>query len=295
MKSRSQYQIIHLSDLHLTSDEEAQRTEPRIFGALTGMNRNFRELLKAEELQKADLVVVTGDVTDTGDASAWQIFWNAVRAEGLDGRILVVPGNHDVCCLGLRLPEKGPLNGDNAKATAGLRLGQQPCSFPWAVQLTPSIVVFGINSNNLGNLTGATNAIGRISYFQLEAFARQLLKYKRTPVKIVVMHHSPNIPGSAAALRRGQRPMTTLGRLAHQIPRDQRQALRLLCIAHGVKCILHGHLHRAESRRVGGLRIIGAPASTEPIPKAKSTIRFWRYTIHNTSLRTRYQLRYLQL
>ena len=41
-------------------------------------------------------------------------------------------------------------------------------------------------------------------------------------------------------------------------------ALRLLCLVAGVRLIVHGHLHRHEDRRVNALRIVGAPASTEP-------------------------------
>ena len=36
--SRGSLRVVHLSDLHLTSEETAARSEPRLWGRLTGMN-----------------------------------------------------------------------------------------------------------------------------------------------------------------------------------------------------------------------------------------------------------------
>ena len=47
--------------------------------------------------------------------------------------------------------------------------------------------------------------------------------------------------------------------------------MQLLAITHRVRLVLHGHLHRQEDRRVGGIRIVGAPASTQPTAAANGT------------------------
>ena len=126
------YTIAHLSDLHLTGDERAPRSEPRLFGALRGMNAAFRRLVRAPALQTADLVLVTGDVTDRGEPAAWEVFWRELHDAGLIQRTRVIPGNHDLCHLGVRLTD---YRIDVQRAMAGLGAGMQPVRFPWVEAL----------------------------------------------------------------------------------------------------------------------------------------------------------------
>ena len=264
---KQSFKIIHLSDLHLTKTDGVSRSEPKLFNKLKGMNEAFRKIVVSKPVQKADLVIVTGDVTDRGDIESWKIFWDGINTAGLKDRTHVVPGNHDVCCLGARLPgkRKAYKEADLQKAVKGLRLGGKPTKFPWVINPDPRVVIFGLNSNNLGNLNAATNAMGALDYYQLSNLASKLHVHRDVPVKIVALHHSPNIPGTETARKRGQKPYSKLERLGHQIPEGQRQALQLLCIAHRVRLIIHGHLHLAEDRRLGGARIIGSPALTQPV------------------------------
>lgn len=271
--SQAPFRIAHLSDLHLTADDKAARSEPRLFGKLRGMNGAFRAITRAKAVQSADLVLVTGDVTDTGEPDEWAVFWDAVRGAGLSGRVLVVPGNHDVCTLGIRPSAlvHSYAAADLAKAVQGLKMGRQPQKFPWARQVDPRVVIFGLNSNNLGNWSGASNALGELSYYQMESFARLLRRHRAVAVKVVALHHSPNIPSSETAAKRGVPEMGVLSVEGHQIPEGQRRALRLLCVSQGVRLIVHGHLHRREDRRVNGIRVIGVPASTEPTTERQSS------------------------
>jgi 3',5'-cyclic AMP phosphodiesterase CpdA len=121
----------------------------------------------------------------------------------------------------------------------------------------------------------------------LAAFASHLHRYRDVPVKIVALHHSPNIPEPGTEEGRNLPPIGTLGRLTMQMAQEQRQALRLLCIAHRVRLVLHGHLHRTEARRLGGIEMVGAPAATEPTPAngKPPTYAFWRYAIAGPSAR----------
>lgn len=269
MPNRKPFRIVQLTDLHLTARDELARSEPRLFGSLRGMNAAFRGLLASAPVQRADVVLATGDITDRGLLAEWKVFWSALEAAKLPGRVLVLPGNHDVCCLGVRAPQPDLLAADLARLHDGLRLGGAPTRLPWAEQVDPRLVVFGLASSNPGNLTALTNAVGELGFFQLEAFARLLKKHRDVPVKIVALHHSPNIPRPETEVARGLKQMNPIGRLAHAMPEADRRALRLLCLSHGVDLIVHGHLHRQEDRRVNGLRIIGAPASTAPMGKGE--------------------------
>jgi len=267
------FTIVHLSDLHLTASDSGSRSEPKLFGKLRGMNAACRKILQTPFVREADLILVTGDVTDRGEIEAWKVFWGAVEAAGLTKKVLVVPGNHDVGCLGFRLPWRSKAYATEGlkRAIDGLRLGNQPTKFPWAVRPNAGVVIFGLNSNNLGEFRWSGSAGGELKYFELERLAGLLSKHGDVPVKIVALHHSPNIPATETARRRGQKPLGKLERLALQIPQDQRRALRLLCHAAGVRLILHGHVHLNEDRRVGGVRIAGTCASTEPLPLSGRT------------------------
>ena len=248
------------------------------------MNQAFRKVLTTKTIQTADLVIVTGDITDRGHLSTWHVFWEAVDQAGLFQRILAIPGNHDVCCLGLRMPRRDndPVRqADLKKAVDGLDIGRQPTRLPWARVVDPRVVVIGLNSNNLGNTTGLSNALGKIGHYQFAQFARLLDKYNCVPVKIVILHHSPNIPRKDTTFRRYASDVHLLNRLVSFIPQEQRRALRQICLEHGVRLLLHGHVHWPEDRRVNGLHIVGAPPTTKPRQNrsGNQSLQFYTHTI----------------
>jgi 3',5'-cyclic AMP phosphodiesterase CpdA len=254
--------IVHLSDLHLTADDRAPRSETRLFGRLRGMNESYRRIIAAPAVRGADLLLVTGDVTDRGEPAAWEAFWRPLREAGLLPKVRVIPGNHDCCHLGVRLTD---YRIDMQRAAAGLAAGAQPTRFPWVAHLAGGrVALVGLNSANIGNRSGATNAIGRLGFFQLEALARLLRRERGTPVVIVALHHSPNIPANRTADDRRLARMPAFERWGMELDQAERRSLRLLCLVAGVRLVVHGHLHRFEDRRVNALRIVGAPAATEP-------------------------------
>lgn len=280
------FRIVHLSDLHLTPRDGDARSEPKLFGKLTGMNASFRRLLGTKAVREAGLVLVTGDVTDSGELASWQVFWKAMKAAGLTERCLVLPGNHDVCHLGVRVVTSGPEQAaaDLARLKAGLALGAQPVAFPFVRLFDQGrVALFGLDSTNAGNSTAVTNALGHLGFAQLEKLARLLHKHRQVPVKVVALHHSPNIPAAETDRAREQSPVHPVTRWGHELPAEQRRALRLLCVTHQVRLVVHGHLHRGEDRRVNGVRMVGAPASTQPYGSgAERQLRFYSYGVRGT-------------
>jgi len=306
------FRIAHLSDLHLTAEENDARHEPKLAGRLTGMNDAFRRLAASPLIRQADLLLVTGDITDNGDPRAWQHFHRTLGDAGLAAKTLVVLGNHDVCSLMPRFgPSKKLRKTDLDRARRGLVLCGQPARYPWARKVRADIALFGLDSNNSGNLSPVTNAVGRIGFRQLAAFAALLHKHRDAHVKIVMLHHSPSIARRPAAWRKGRPPIGVVTRWLHQLPEEDRHAFRLLCLTHRVRLVLHGHLHEAEDRLVNGLRIVGAPAATEPWCEnpfshhtppdshpAASSLRlfpFFNYTISPSSARIARALKTLAL
>lgn len=296
MSAKKNFKIVQLSDLHLTDNDNDKRTEVNLFSPLTGMNEAFRKVINSKLVQGADLVVISGDITDKGTIKSWENFWNEIDNAGCNSKLFLVPGNHDVCCLGARLPYKNKAykNKDLEKAVRGFSIGGHLCKFPSVCQPSENIVLFGLNSNNLGNFNVASNAMGELDYYQLKGLASKIHRYKDVPVKIFVLHHSPNIPEKKTAKRRGQKPMSKLARIGHQIPQAHRRALILLAVTHRVRLILHGHLHMQEDRKISGVRIIGAPSSTEPILKnGENKYPVYNYTIYGKSNTVRTNFSYV--
>ncbi len=176
-KDNVHFRIAHLSDLHLTSSDNLARSEPRLFGSLRGMNVAFRKIVQSEPVQKANLILVTGDVTDRGDKKTWQVFWNAIRAAKLATKVLVIPGNHDMCCLGMRLPalsRTGYHKADLQKAITGIQIGHQPFKYPWVRVPDTRVAIFVLNSKNIGTFSAIYNAGGMIGVYHLVNIPSQM-------------------------------------------------------------------------------------------------------------------------
>jgi 3',5'-cyclic AMP phosphodiesterase CpdA len=88
--------VAHLSDLHVTEGDKVRMVERPIPG---GNRPLARLLLDPGELSQADLVVVTGDVTDRGTAASWRRFLDLVSQAHLNDRVVLVPGNHDLAYI----------------------------------------------------------------------------------------------------------------------------------------------------------------------------------------------------
>lgn len=270
--------ITHLSDLHLTSDDQKKRTE--MGRSLTGMNAALKAVLQSPQVQSSDKIIMTGDITDRGDIASWRVLLKLLKKAGVEKRTLIVPGNHDVC--GLDIVRFGDFKkADLEKVKRGLNLLDQTTTFPWAHVIDRRAVIFGLDSNNSGNWNIARNAVGRLGNGQLTRLAELLRAYHDTPVKIVALHHSPNIPSEEVAKKRGLPQFGKGSRWMHQIQQDERRMLMGVCVAAKVRLVIHGHLHFAEDRKINSLRIIGGPSTTQPINQRSSSpkYQFWQYTV----------------
>ncbi len=79
--------IAHLSDLHLTATDDGRRKEDRA----RNMNANLCRLLHHAPIQEAELVAVTGDVSDRGELAAWNVLWAAVKDASIPGNRPLAP------------------------------------------------------------------------------------------------------------------------------------------------------------------------------------------------------------
>lgn len=84
--------IAHLSDLHLTSSFAA-----KLMSGGPSPNAKYAELLKRHSttLEATDLILVTGDITDSGQGEEWRQFFELTPPPVL-AKMVILPGNHDV-------------------------------------------------------------------------------------------------------------------------------------------------------------------------------------------------------
>lgn len=92
--------VAHLSDLHVAEAADVRLIE----SAHPSGNAALARVLASPELQEADALVVTGDVTDRGTAESWRAALEALEARGLLEKTVLVPGNHDLMLV--RVVEK---------------------------------------------------------------------------------------------------------------------------------------------------------------------------------------------
>ena len=67
-------------------------------------------------------------------------------------------------------------------------------------------------------------------------------------------------------------------RWTHEVPPYDRRKLRELCVKYKVRLLAHGHMHEAMDRRVNSVRIIGAPATTQPLSGTGNKIKYQYYS-----------------
>lgn len=90
--------IAHLSDLHFVGG----RYEFRIETGRSGPQGNEKamEVLNRLEVidsqKRLDLVIITGDITDTGRSAEWAEFLEYLSTCNIADRTLILPGNHDL-------------------------------------------------------------------------------------------------------------------------------------------------------------------------------------------------------
>jgi hypothetical protein len=87
--------LVHLSDLHVGESSQhrlVERNDP-------AGNQAFDRVLGHSEVAAADLVLITGDITDRGTQASWDAVMQSIDSHDLAQKIILVPGNHDLALL----------------------------------------------------------------------------------------------------------------------------------------------------------------------------------------------------
>ena len=190
--------VAHLSDLHFG------KVDPKLLSPLVARLQSLAP----------DLVVVSGDLTQRARPAQ---FREARRfLDSLPGRVLAVPGNHDVPLYNVFQRFFRPLDKYRRFISGDLE----------PAYVDDEIAVAGVNTARSAVFKG-----GRINRAQMARTRRLLCPLPEAVTKIVVTHHPFDLPPG-----HGERQL--VGRAA--------QAMRLFAEC-GADILLSGHLHASHA------------------------------------------------
>jgi hypothetical protein len=118
------WRVAHLSDIHIVGERYGFRIESGR-GGPRGNERVRRVMARLEAEHAArplDLILITGDMTDAGRSSEWAEFFDILAGHpDLVGRMLILPGNHDVNVVDRANPARLDLPFSPAKTLRKMR------------------------------------------------------------------------------------------------------------------------------------------------------------------------------
>ena len=118
------WRVAHLSDIHTVGEPYGFRVESGRSGAC-GNGRFRQALVRLEEIhavQKLDVILITGDLTDAGRSAEWAEFFGALATHPtLAGLVVALPGNHDVNVVDRASPARLELPGSPMKRLRQMR------------------------------------------------------------------------------------------------------------------------------------------------------------------------------
>jgi 3',5'-cyclic AMP phosphodiesterase CpdA len=249
-------------------------------GALAAMlettprNANLRCMRAARVVAEhaVDAVVITGDCTDDGDG--WELVAGAFRAWYERGRLLVIPGNHDLYRFPIassarpRPTEASKLARWQAFA-AGAGLTLEP-SGGWVRTFAEhGVVIAGLNScaRRQRAFFRQNGAIGPAQLAWLRALG-DTAAWRDARHRIVLFHHHV-VPLPHGV---GKRAPTEIG-----MRLDDARAFSECLDAVGATLVMHGHRHISERRSPAGhdFELLAAPSLTLGC-KSGDAPSFWK-------------------
>ena len=249
-------------------------------GALASMlettphNANLRLLRAARVVSENDVdaVILTGDCTDDGDG--WELIEAAFRPWHERGRLLVIPGNHDLYRFPIASSAR-PRPTQESKlgrwhdfaARAGLVV--EPCGAWKCVLAEAGAVVVGLNScaRRQRAFYRQNGAIGPAQLDWLRALAKTG-PWKDARHRLVLFHHHvvplPHGVGIRAPTEIGMRL-------------DDARTFAETLTEVGATLVMHGHRHISERRSPAGhdFELLAAPSLTLGC-KSGDAPSFWR-------------------
>jgi 3',5'-cyclic AMP phosphodiesterase CpdA len=234
-----------------------------------------RRILQALQEERIDHLVVTGDVTLSGETTEFERAAELLAPWAEAGKLTVVPGNHDVwsyeAAAGWRfLRNLGP-DGRGMKKPVAV--------FPVVVHLSGDVTLIALDTARYGEDPRAT--AGTVGSEQLNAAREQAREAAKAGRAVVIaLHHHLVIPPERVASDR---------QLSRMPLSDAYQVVRLVAEV-PVAAVLHGHRHvsfRVDLPGPGGATPVLCAGSAsrvadEPIRRPRAFV----YELDRTGLRS---------
>ena len=247
---RTTVTLAHLSDLHL------RRGHPE-------RESTLQRALALPEVETADLVVVTGDVTESGWTYELELAEAVLQDVAARGRLLVVPGNHDASLRGLNAGTLvNRLSGARREVSESfsswsVRGGSAqpigPRGSPWPVRRDlrdGRCVVYGLDSTHAS--FGDLLARGGCGRAQLDALDEDLESLRQDQRVVLALHHHVTRQASGRDALDFDPALLLM----------DKAEVQTLLRRHRVELVLHGHRHRFSHRRFRDTQVIGAASTT---------------------------------
>jgi Icc protein len=254
----------------------------------TPKNSNLRLLrgARAVAASRPDVVVITGDLTDDGDG--YELVLGAFASWREKGRLLAIPGNHDLYLFPLAGSGRPRATSESKRAAwaafvKGLGL-ELDSSGAWTKELPEGeTIVVGLDScaRSQRRFFRQNGAIGPAQLEYLRGVAAGVA-WKKARHRIVLLHHHvvplPHGVGKRAPSEFGMRldDATTVAEVLDEV---------------GATLVMHGHRHVSEERQPAGsnFRILASPSLTLGC-RSGDVPSFWRVELGEHAHATRVRI-----
>ncbi len=218
----------HISDLHIGDRARYPRNGITARECDRHSVKLLKKILQALLEEAVDHLVVTGDVTLSGEATEFARAADLLAPWAEAGKLTVLPGNHDVwsyeSAAALRFLRQLGSDGRGMKRPAAV--------FPLAVDLSPEVALIALDSARYGEEPRTTpGALGTEQLATAREMVREAAKQGRAVV--LALHHHLVIPPERVPsdLRLARMPLT-----------DAYKVVRLVAEM-PIAAVLHGHRH----------------------------------------------------
>ncbi|WP_308469071.1 metallophosphoesterase family protein [Anaeromyxobacter diazotrophicus] len=220
--------LAHISDLHVGDRSRYPRNGLSARDCDRHSVKLLKKILQALEAEPLDHLVVTGDVTLSGEASEFERAAELLAPWAEAGKLTVLPGNHDLwsweAAASWRFLRLLGADGRGMKKPFAV--------FPLAVELSPEVTLVALDSARHGEDPRTTP--GALGSEQLAA-ARELVRgaAKQGRAVVLALHHHlvippERVPSDLALQRMPLADAYQLVRMLSELP---------------VAAVLHGHRH----------------------------------------------------
>lgn len=253
----------HISDLHISERKRYPRNGFTARECDRYAVRLAKGLLGALREAQVEHLVVTGDLTFSGEPSEFERAADLLAPWAAADKLTVVPGNHDVwtyeaAARARFLRSIGP-NGKGMKKPAEV--------YPYLVELSPEVVLIALDSARQGENPYETP--GRLGPGQIQA-TRELVRQQSKEGKAVLLalHHHLVLPPDRVA---------SDACVARMPLADADQVIRLVAEL-PISAVLHGHRHTAFRLDLPGVARVSpvlcagsaTRVSDEPVKRARA-------------------------